>query len=298
LLLLAGWLLAVLSFEHPPTNSNYIEIRVDAIKLLQGSRRPFPVEVDSIGTWMSILQVLDITSVITNVAMIVTSPSFKNRFDITEQFVGFVLLEHLLIGLKMALSALGKTSVEVEEAVQRQKLFVRKLTLDDDGDEIEAYTVWYKSTHEAGGEDGAGGASQWEKLKSEMVDRNRMPDMQNLEPDTPLWDDADDDAGTEDGAPGSGGRGCCHASGSGALCVLFLPMVAALVACFLLLIGEALNSQQHLTDILIIMAVVVVALVFLESCLGEAPMIVQLLFAAVLLFGSVTLTVLVRLDVV
>ena len=32
----------------------------------------------------------------------------------------------------MALSALGKTSVEVEEAVQRQKLFVRKLTLDDD----------------------------------------------------------------------------------------------------------------------------------------------------------------------
>ena len=87
-------------------------------------------------------------------------------------------------------------------------------------------------------------------------------------------------------------------SGSGALCVLFLPLVAALVACFLLLIGEALNSQQHLTDILIIMAVVVVALVFLESCLGEAPMIVQLLFAAVLLFGSVTLTVLVRLEVV
>jgi hypothetical protein len=287
----------LLAFEHP-TNSNYIEIRVDAIKLLQGSRRPFPVEVDSIGTWMSILQVLDITSVITNVAMIVTSPSFKNRFDITEQFVGFVLLEHLLIGLKMALSALGKTSVEVEEAVQRQKLFVRKLTLDDDGDEIEAYMAWYKSTHEGGG-DGAGGVSQWDKLKSQMVGdavRNLMPDIQNPEPDTPLWDA--DDAGAEDGAPGSGGRGCCCVSGSGALCVLFLPLVAALVACFLLLIGEALNSQQHLTDILIIMAVVVVALVFLESCLGEAPMIVQLLFAAVLLFGSVTLTVLVRLEVV
>lgn len=48
-----------------------VEIRVDAWKLTNLTRRPFPEQASSIGIWLEILQGLAITGVISNTGIIV-----------------------------------------------------------------------------------------------------------------------------------------------------------------------------------------------------------------------------------
>jgi len=64
-------LAAIMSFVN-----NYIELRVDAWKLLQQSRRPEPRSAEDIGTWQSILEIVSIFAMIINAALI----SFTGTF--------------------------------------------------------------------------------------------------------------------------------------------------------------------------------------------------------------------------
>ena len=49
--------------------NNVIELRVDAWKLCQVHRRPFPVGAEDIGTWYSFLELMSTLAVITNMAL-------------------------------------------------------------------------------------------------------------------------------------------------------------------------------------------------------------------------------------
>ena len=50
---------------------NYVEIRVDAYKMLTGVRRPIPVATNSIGTWQNIYLCTAVIAVMTNAGLLV-----------------------------------------------------------------------------------------------------------------------------------------------------------------------------------------------------------------------------------
>lgn len=50
--------------------NNYVEVRVDAWKLLQLYRRPMPRNAEDMGTWYSILDIISIASIFVNSGVI------------------------------------------------------------------------------------------------------------------------------------------------------------------------------------------------------------------------------------
>ena len=68
--------------------NNYIEIRVDAQKLLHLTRRPVPQGAEDIGTWELILEIMGTSAVITNTLLICfTSESFTQGQTVSARFV-------------------------------------------------------------------------------------------------------------------------------------------------------------------------------------------------------------------
>jgi hypothetical protein len=72
-------LATVMSFVN-----NYIEMRIDAWKLCQISRRPEPRSAEDIGTWMVILQIMSIFAVMVNSGIIAFTGTYtqENRWSV------------------------------------------------------------------------------------------------------------------------------------------------------------------------------------------------------------------------
>ena len=80
-----------------------VEIRVDAWKLCNLTRRPFPQRTETIGVWFNIIQWVSFMGIITNVGLIMfTSHVFS--CDIHTAWLRFLLLEHSFIILKLVIS--------------------------------------------------------------------------------------------------------------------------------------------------------------------------------------------------
>jgi len=89
--------------------NNIVEIRTDGFKLLTANPRPDYRGAQNIGTWYSILEVLGIVSVMTNVAQI--GLSFEVIYDLTgynqfETLGIIVIMEHVIIFLKYLIAFL------------------------------------------------------------------------------------------------------------------------------------------------------------------------------------------------
>ncbi|KNC46453.1 transmembrane protein 16H [Thecamonas trahens ATCC 50062] len=88
--------------------NNVVEIRADAYKLVGTSRRPVPVTVSDIGVWWTLLQVLSVGSVLTNVALVgFTShgiAALTPTWSHAAQLGLLVAAEHALLALKYLLS--------------------------------------------------------------------------------------------------------------------------------------------------------------------------------------------------
>ena len=83
-----------------------VEIRVDAWKLCNLTQRPYPEATNSIGAWLSIIQIMSIVGAITNVGIIVFT---TNAFDLDEdndKWILFIILEHCLLFFKIVISTL------------------------------------------------------------------------------------------------------------------------------------------------------------------------------------------------
>jgi anoctamin-10/anoctamin-7 len=138
--------------------NNYIEIRVDAFKLLKGTRRPEPKGAEDIGTWQYILEIMSTASVITNSLLICFTGTKLTKLCLPDEnnvcqglpmnytllywrLALFVVLEHVFMFFK---TGLGLAIPDVPEDVllqrKRNDNFVAKIVrlqmdeVDDDED--------------------------------------------------------------------------------------------------------------------------------------------------------------------
>jgi hypothetical protein len=98
--------LFVVAFPLAPAlalGNNLLENWLDATKIYRFSRRPVPRGAQNIGTWYHVLETLAWAAIISNVAMIVTSPRIFSTSD-PDQFAkiltAFLVFEHALFAAK------------------------------------------------------------------------------------------------------------------------------------------------------------------------------------------------------
>lgn len=87
--------------------NNILEIRSDAFKLAHVHQRPFGQRVSNIGTWQNALSILSLAAVIVNCALIGLSGQVSRLWPgltPTQTIVFIVFLEHIMLGLRSALT--------------------------------------------------------------------------------------------------------------------------------------------------------------------------------------------------
>lgn len=87
--------------------NNILEIRSDAFKLAHVHQRPFGQRVANIGTWQNALSLLSLAAVIVNCALIGLSGQVSRLWPgltSTQTVILIVTLEHLMLGLRSALT--------------------------------------------------------------------------------------------------------------------------------------------------------------------------------------------------
>lgn len=114
-----------------------VELRVDAWKLCNLTRRPFPDIADSIGVWMKIMQTIAVIGCATNTALIIFTTDVFDFKTAKEQWIWFLVIEHLLIIFKLVVSVYipntpykVKQGIEWSERVMNEKLFNRQFDSD------------------------------------------------------------------------------------------------------------------------------------------------------------------------
>ena len=118
--------------------SNYIELLVDGWKLCQLHRRPIPKGAQDIGTWMGILEVMGFLSVLTNVGMICFTGEFLDGYSLVIKFAAFLILEHILLGIKSLVGfIIPDVPEDVETQLARQEFIVSKVILNMKDDELD-----------------------------------------------------------------------------------------------------------------------------------------------------------------
>ena len=126
--------------------NNYLEIRIDGVKLCQGTRRPEPKGAEDIGTWYIIMDVMSTVAVITNSMIICfTSKRLTGGLSPYARLVLFIVLEHLILMTKYVYGLLSpdvEYYVKVQES--RQEFLVDKVVdkaADDDDQELIFQTL-------------------------------------------------------------------------------------------------------------------------------------------------------------
>jgi len=120
--------------------NNYIEIRLDAEKILAVSQRPRPLGAVGIGTWFDILTIVSFCGVVTNTIIVIFDTSLIDRWADGNGYVKcwiFIIVEHLIIILKVGIGYLvPDVPVDVRQHLARQDYIVSVL-LDDLDEEAE-----------------------------------------------------------------------------------------------------------------------------------------------------------------
>jgi hypothetical protein len=102
--------------------NNIIEFRLDASKMLGFTRRPHPKGAYDMGTWFYILELISWTMVLSNTALLVFSSNhYRTQLTAETRWITFVVVEHILIGIKLAISFfVPDVSADTEERLARQ----------------------------------------------------------------------------------------------------------------------------------------------------------------------------------
>jgi len=121
--------------------NNYVEIRLDAKKILTLSQRPKPAGAVGIGTWLSILNVLSFISIITNTIIVVFDTRIVNKWADYSIFTlawVFFIIEHCIGIVKMVISfAVPDVPDHIKEHIERQQHIVDVLINDIQEEEEE-----------------------------------------------------------------------------------------------------------------------------------------------------------------
>lgn len=159
-------LLAMISF--------FLEMKIDCWKLSTMCRRPQPRPSESIGVWYTVLEILNIVSIFTNLVMILFVSNVGSTYwpDDNQRFIVFILLEHCLLAFKFLLSYLipdqtPDTQLRRKRQEHIQDILINKQieehddpTLQDDESVLKAMSRFGR----------AADASTYEALHEEAVD--------------------------------------------------------------------------------------------------------------------------------
>lgn len=83
---------------------NVVEIRVDAFKLCNLTKRPFPAPANSIGEWQSIIATISVIGTLTNTGIIIFTTDIFDLNTTTEKWLYFMAIEHFLLIFKIILA--------------------------------------------------------------------------------------------------------------------------------------------------------------------------------------------------
>ena len=118
--------------------TNFVEIRIDAWKLCQNTRRAWPMSAEDIGTWEKVLAFMTVLATMTNSWLVIyTSVAFED-FTTFERFLLFTAMEYLLLGVYIVVVIVrGGTEKPPDVALQleRQDFLVSKILLNVDDEE-------------------------------------------------------------------------------------------------------------------------------------------------------------------
>ena len=105
--------------------NNFLEVRLDALKVLESTRRVKPCLVDGIGAWRDVLEVLSYVGILTNLLILAFTSNFLDTFGIeaTWERMGFVVIvEHLLLVLKLCIDWMNADIPSaVRKSLEREK---------------------------------------------------------------------------------------------------------------------------------------------------------------------------------
>jgi len=123
--------------------NSYVQIRVDAWKLAQCSRRPWPQNAEDIGTWADIIELMSYLAVIINSLIITYTGTFLDSYPLADRAVVFILLYHVLIFVKYVTAVLVEdVPSDVMIQIARQAFVESKLirSMQDDVIEVDGGT--------------------------------------------------------------------------------------------------------------------------------------------------------------
>ncbi len=120
--------------------NSYVEIRVDAWKLCHLTRRPEPRSMEDIGTWYTILELISMSSIIINSALVAFTANNCVDYRWTERVWLFILMASGLFCIRAFVAYLiPDQPEEVTIQLHRQEYIVGKV-LDNVEDEEDAIT--------------------------------------------------------------------------------------------------------------------------------------------------------------
>jgi len=106
--------------------NNVMEIRTDAFKIVHASRRPFPRRAASMGSWLTMFELLSFACVLSNVGLMAVIASKSQWFrraaaeyETWQLALAFVLVEHAVVACKLLLRALVGDVPEDVASAQR-----------------------------------------------------------------------------------------------------------------------------------------------------------------------------------
>ena len=110
--------------------NNFLEIRLDAAKVLESTRRVKPSLTDGIGAWAGVINGLAYLGVVTNLLILAFTSSFLDAFQFNQmsQRIGFfVATEHLVLFLKLAIDwASPDVPSNVRKSVARDEWLAKR----------------------------------------------------------------------------------------------------------------------------------------------------------------------------
>lgn len=116
-------LVTVLSFVN-----NYVQLRVDAWRLTQISRRPVPQSAKDIGMWKAVLEMTGFISVLTNSGLVSFTGTFAGSYSWVWRSWIFVLMSSGLFGVKWLYDyIIPDFPAEVNLQMQRNEFIVSKV---------------------------------------------------------------------------------------------------------------------------------------------------------------------------
>ena len=83
---------------------NIIEIRVDAFKLCNLNKRPYPSFANTIGYWKDILRFISLLGALTNTGILIFTTNVFDTETTEEQWAYFIVLEHILLLFRFYIS--------------------------------------------------------------------------------------------------------------------------------------------------------------------------------------------------